>query len=82
MTQKLWFKAKDYGWGWYPATWQGWLSILIFTVLVALPAFIWQSDIKRNLFGYILYTMLMSSLFIFLCFRKGERPQWRWGDKN
>jgi hypothetical protein len=25
MTTKLWFKAKNYGWGWYPITWQGWL---------------------------------------------------------
>ena len=24
MPQKLWFKAKLYGWGWYPCSWEGW----------------------------------------------------------
>ena len=23
-TTKYWFKAKTYGYGWTPATWQGW----------------------------------------------------------
>jgi predicted GH43/DUF377 family glycosyl hydrolase len=23
----FWFRAKEYGWGWYPATWEGWLVL-------------------------------------------------------
>ncbi len=30
---KYWFKAKNYGWGWYPATWQGWLILAGFIYL-------------------------------------------------
>lgn len=26
---KLWFKAKNYGWGWYPVTWEGWTVTII-----------------------------------------------------
>ena len=35
MTQ-LWFKAKKYGYGWYPATWQGWLVILVYLTILGL----------------------------------------------
>src|SRR5262245_12007807 len=28
--EQYWFKRRTYGWGWVPATWQGWLTLLIF----------------------------------------------------
>ena len=34
-----WFKARLYGWGWTPATWQGWLVLAIWLVLVLFFAF-------------------------------------------
>ena len=34
-----WFKRKLYGWGWTPATWQGWLVLAVFVVLMILNAF-------------------------------------------
>ena len=34
-TDKYWFPAKTYGWGWgIPATWQGWTVSLAFFVLL------------------------------------------------
>ena len=29
-----WFKRKIYGWGWTPVKWQGWVTILVFVVLM------------------------------------------------
>ena len=26
--KQLWFRAKSYGWGWTPITWQGWAVLL------------------------------------------------------
>ena len=31
--KKIWFKAKRYGWGWYPSTWQGAVCIFIWVIL-------------------------------------------------
>lgn len=31
-----WFKRKLYGWGWTPATWQGWVTLVAF-----LAVFFW-----------------------------------------
>jgi len=33
---KYWFRRKLYGWGWTPATWQGWLTLLIFILIIPL----------------------------------------------
>ena len=34
--KKLWFRAKCYGWGWYPCSWEGWLVILIWAIFFTL----------------------------------------------
>jgi len=34
--EQYWFKRRAYGWGWVPATWQGWLTLLVF-----LGIFLW-----------------------------------------
>jgi hypothetical protein len=35
MTQdkRLWFRARRFGWGWTPITWQGWMALVIADVL-------------------------------------------------
>lgn len=25
----MWFRAKRYGWGWRPVTWQGWAVVAV-----------------------------------------------------
>jgi hypothetical protein len=34
MEKKLWFKAKRYGWGWTPVTWQGWVAVLVYVAIL------------------------------------------------
>jgi len=39
--RKYWFPAKRYGWGWgIPSTWQGWLVLGAFAVLVIVGSFL------------------------------------------
>ncbi len=35
MKERLWFKTRRSGWGWYPATWQAWLTLAIYVGLIA-----------------------------------------------
>ena len=35
-TNKIWFKAKMYGWGWQPQSWEGWLVLTMYLVAVIL----------------------------------------------
>ncbi len=31
MSDKLWFKAKKFGWGWTPCSWEGWTVTGLYT---------------------------------------------------
>lgn len=81
---KLWFKAKRYGWGWYPSSWEGWLVTILFTLLVIYRAnkvslmFDTESSFA---FRYSFEILFMTIPLILICYLKGERPKWRWGKK-
>ena len=79
---KYWFPAKCYGWGWGPpSTWQGWI-VLAGYLLLMIPG-ITIIDPIVNMINYLLYTTVLTAIFIFICWRKGEPPRWRWGkDKD
>ncbi len=75
---KLWFRAKHYGYGWYPSTWQGWMVILIWAIFFTL------SVIKMNdqeWLKNLLFIFLMTAILIWICYKKGEKPGWRWENK-
>ena len=79
---KLWFKAKNYGWGWYPITWQGWVTVLAF---VAFVAFLVTFLTRGGVLGTVVYLSGLIgsvSLLLAICLKKGEKPEWRWGSKK
>jgi len=81
---KPWFKAKRYGWGWYPGTWQGWLVLLVYTSLLIF----WFIRIDRashsvsdTLINFFPRLIFLSVILIVICYKTGEKPEWRWGNK-
>jgi len=84
----LWFKAKLYGWGWAPASWQGWLVILVYIGLIAILAFMREESIPgnpdsgSNFLTFALPMIILTALLIFICYKKGEKPHWQWGPKK
>ena len=84
--QKLWFRAKDYGYGWYPATWEGWTAVAIHLVLVAagalvLSKYIAQAENDPNPLAAIIYFATvcgLTGILIWICYKKGEKPAWHW----
>lgn len=83
--KKLWFRAKMYGWGWYPISWQGWVLTLLYIWILMHEALRIDarvhsgSDFLINFSGY--FIPLTIALLI-VCYTKGERPRWRWGEKE
>lgn len=73
--KKLWFRAKCYGWGWYPSAWQGWLVLLGWAVLFVFGIIKMDHEWLKNLLGIFIFT----GLLIYICYKKGEKPRWRWG---
>lgn len=79
--RKLWFKAKRFGWGWYPSSWQGWLITLVYIgFMLAFGLTINnRSSAKEVFFTFIIPAILLTVTIIRIAYATGERPRWRWG---
>ena len=74
MKKEVWFKAKHYGWGWYPSSWQGIIILLLAVALILLSGLY-----VVNMAAKIAVIFLIGAILICICWRTGERPGWRWG---
>ena len=79
--RRLWFKAKSHGWGWYPSAWQGWLILGLHLLAVTVSAVLIAGGGQDSLAVGLLLTVLSTLAVILLCYRHGEPPRWRWGDR-
>jgi hypothetical protein len=80
-----WFKAKRYGWGWYPASWQGWVILVGFICLICWNLYRVDSmsyPVSDSLSPFIIENIFLVVLLIGICYLTGEPPKWRWGDKK
>ena len=76
--RNLWFKRKIYGWGWTPAKPQGWLTILIWLIVVVLAAMNPEQYSQFKIAIIVIATILL----FYICYKKGEKPRWQWGLKK
>jgi hypothetical protein len=86
MARKLWFKAKTYGYGWVPCTWEGWAVTIGYIVLLLVPSTILLLiGIDTNQSGaafaafFLPYASILTGLLIWISAAKGEEARWRWG---
>ena len=76
-----WFKARLYGWGWVPITWQGWAVVLIYIALLLIfsTTISESSPPQEVVFTFLLPMVTLTSILIRICYKKGEKPYWSWG---
>jgi hypothetical protein len=75
-----WFPAKRYGWGWgAPRTWQGWVTMVVYIALMTAGAFVF--DLRSQQWLFLLFVGAITAVLLFICWRTGEPPRWRWGDE-
>lgn len=79
---KLWFRAKTYGYGWTPVTWQGWLVTGAYVALtlgtLAVINTLSLSEAQASLI-FVPFALVYTFLLFFICVRTGEKARWRWG---
>jgi hypothetical protein len=79
--KNIWFPAQKYGWGWgIPCSWQGWVVLFGFIAIVIALSYIF--DPEKHFLLFCLSIGLASGLLILICYLKGEKPKWRWGESN
>lgn len=83
--RQLWFKRKRYGYGWVPASWRGWLAIIVY-ILIVLGGAITLKDVPDNTFTkevgfYLTFVAIATAALVRLSYKYGPKPKWRWGKK-
>jgi len=79
---RLWFRAKVYGYGWYPDTWQGWSIVLLYVFLVVVSAWdiLGGTDTGAPAVkAFVVRTVFLTIFLVYISYIKGEKPRWRWG---
>ena len=80
--KKIWFPAKKYGFGrGFPITWQGWTVLLSYILLILIGIKSVTGSASKVGF-FIVYVIFLTGVLIFICWKKGERTGWRWGNKK
>jgi hypothetical protein len=79
-----WFKRKLYGWGWTPVKWQGWVSLLLYVILIFAIAFrVHDTDLGHHIvLTFVVPIVVLTAVFIGIAYLKGESPKWQWGPKE
>ena len=83
--KRYWFKRKTYGWGWTSATWEGWVVLLVWAVILV---FLFKdidekSYSSSNMLTSVVVPFVISLVILLaVCFWKGEKPKWQWGEKT
>jgi hypothetical protein len=84
---RLWFHARSYGWGWTPATIEGWLVVAAFVAatLINTGVLVYRtragSHSRSAMLAFLLAQAVCVGLVIAICWMTGERPRWRWGNQ-
>lgn len=80
--KNIWFPAKKYGIGWgLPVVWQGWVVLFIYTLLVTTGTLILARSPQNSLW-LLPFILILTVIFILIVWRKGEKIQFRWGNKK
>lgn len=76
-----WFRAKWFGWGWVPATWEGWMVILVYIALLLLLTANAHTSAKTHdaFLNIFVPVNVLTAILLVICIVKGERPHWSWG---
>lgn len=78
----IWFPAKRYGAGWgFPITWQGWGVFTGYIVLMVAGALFAKTS-PLLILPFILYVFVLTGLLFFICWKKGEKLEFRDGKKQ
>ena len=81
--ENKWFKARSFGWGWQPCSWQGWAVTLVFFVIILVMAFLMENYMTEDqtVFALLFPLAICTAAFIRIAHATGEKPEWRWNGK-
>ncbi len=79
--EHYWFRRKLWGWGWTPATREGWsVTVGYIGLVLALALTLDESASEKDVaLAFLLPLTLLTMLFVLIAYKTGEPPKWQWG---
>ena len=79
--RKYWFVSKKFGWGWTPATKEGWVVLAVYLIFIFFHAYIYSINPQNIIYNIVYFVDIFTATItlILICFLTGEKPRWRWG---
>ena len=79
-----WFRRKRWGYGWTPASWEGWVASLVYVgaVAVALAVMLGTRSDEHSVRAWIVFLVFvgcLTALFVLFCKAKTD-GDWHWRD--
>ena len=81
----MWFRAKTFGWGWYPCSWQGWGVLIMYIFALISTAVFMDTAVKSSYYLFVQFFpnfYILTVFLIIICYTTGEKPGWRWGNRT
>jgi isopentenyldiphosphate isomerase len=82
--KQFWFKAKEYGYGWYPSSWQGWAVLLMYAFSVT-SLFVFANNhthsVSDMLTAFFPVFYILTVFLLIICYTTGQKPRWQWGSE-
>lgn len=76
--RRRWFASLNRGIGWKPATWQGWVIVIIYVVFVVWDFLRIDSashSVSDTLLSFIPEALIATVILSFICYFTGEKPR-------
>lgn len=83
--KKKWFKAKKYGWGWTPVSFEGWVLVTAYCIAIFYIFFKIDSSshsVSDTLISFFPILVLLTAILMAISYKTGEKPHWQWGDRS
>ena len=80
--KKLWFRAKRFGWGWTPISWEGWVIMLLYligTIGYFIDADRYSHSGSDTLISFAIPFIINTIFLLIICYTRGEKFGWKWG---
>ncbi|HSA83496.1 MAG TPA: hypothetical protein VLF20_01260 [Patescibacteria group bacterium] len=77
MAREYWFRPHKYSFGWAPATWQGWLVILLY-----LGSLIYSYVHSDTISDFLPKFLILSGILICITYLTGEPHSWKWKERK
>jgi hypothetical protein len=85
MSNKFWFKPKQYGYGATPVTWEGWASVVLFVAAVFVST-LWLVSPEMTALNWALWAGVVAAataaMIAFTKYKTDGVWRWRWNDRN